>query len=109
MLEAVLGQALTLKKILEAVKDSVSDANFDCSEAGIAMQAMDSSHVSLVCLLLRNTGFDHFRCDRPLNLGLSIGNLYKMLKTAGNDDAVTIRADDKPDTLAILFESESKY
>jgi proliferating cell nuclear antigen len=40
MLEARLEQASVLKKILDAVKDIVTDANFDCTESGIALQAM---------------------------------------------------------------------
>ena len=43
-----------------------SDGNFDINENGISLQAMDSSHVSLVALLLRADGFDHFRADKNL-------------------------------------------
>ena len=32
---------------------SQTEANFDCSSTGITLQAMDSSHVSLVALFLR--------------------------------------------------------
>jgi len=39
------------------MKDLVTDANFDCSNTGITLQAMDSSHVSLVSLMLRRDGF----------------------------------------------------
>lgn len=52
-----------LKKIIEAVRDLVTDANLDCSESGISMQAMDSSHVSLCALMIRCDGFDHYRCS----------------------------------------------
>lgn len=105
MLEARLSHASILKKILDAVKDIVTDANFDCSDSGISLQAMDSSHVSLVALLLRASGFDHYRCDRSLNLGISIPSLAKIIKTAGNDDALTLRAEDAPDVLNMLFEA----
>ena len=64
MFEARLVQGSVLKKILDAVKDLVTDANFDCSETGFSLQAMDSSHVALVALLLRADGFEHYRCDR---------------------------------------------
>lgn len=66
MLEARLANAGVLKKILDSIKDLLTDANFDCSEAGIALQTMETSHVALVALLLRASGFDHFRCDRPV-------------------------------------------
>ena len=48
MLEARIAQGSLLKKLVEAVKDLVSEANFDCTSEGISVQAMDSSHVSLV-------------------------------------------------------------
>ena len=41
---------------------------------------MDSSHVSLVSLLLRADGFEHYRCDRSLSMGMHLGNMAKMLK-----------------------------
>ena len=44
MFEARLINGSILKKLLEALKDLVSDANIDCSEEGLSIQAMDSSH-----------------------------------------------------------------
>lgn len=38
----------------------------------------DSSHVSLVALLLRADGFDHFRCDRNVSLGINLGSMGKV-------------------------------
>ena len=105
MYEARLIQGSLLKKIIEAVRELVTDANLDCSESGISMQAMDSSHVSLCALMLRVDGFDHYRCDRSLSLGLSMTNISKILKCAGNHDAVTLKAEDDADTLTIMFES----
>lgn len=36
---------------------------------------MDQSHVALVSLNLDENGFDDYRCDTPITLGLSIENL----------------------------------
>jgi len=105
MFEARLLQAALLKKILESIKDLVENANFDCSSAGISLQAMDSSHVSLVSLLLRQDGFDHYRCDRNLTLGINLASMTKILKCAANDDQVTIKADDNGDNVTFLFEN----
>lgn len=108
MFEARLIQGALLKKIVEAVRELVTDANLDCSESGISMQAMDSSHVSLCAMLIRSDGFDHYRCDRNLSLGLSMANISKILKCAGNTDKVTLQAEDTPDILTLMFESESE-
>ena len=56
-------------QVVEAIKDLIEDANFDCNSAGFSLQAMDSSHVSLVSLSLRSDGFEHYRCDRNVSMG----------------------------------------
>mmetsp|Transcript_41223 Transcript_41223/g.105424 ORF Transcript_41223/g.105424 Transcript_41223/m.105424 type:complete len:263 (+) Transcript_41223:212-1000(+) len=108
MFEARLVQGNLLKKVLESVKELVTDANFDCTSTGFSLQAMDSSHVSLVSLSLRSDGFEHYRCDRNLSMGLNLGNMAKMLKCAGNDDVITIKAEDQPDTVTFMMESPSQ-
>lgn len=70
------------------------------------MQAMDSAHVALVSLKLNERGFKEYRCDRPLTLGLSIENLSKILKVAGNDDSITLQTDEEePSSLKFFFEN----
>jgi DNA polymerase III sliding clamp (beta) subunit (PCNA family) len=72
MFEARLVSSGTFKKILDAIKDLLNEASFDCSESGIQLQAMDNSHVSLVSLMLRSDGFDKYRCDRSLTMGMNL-------------------------------------
>lgn len=69
MFEARLLQGSLLKKVIEAIKELVTDANFDCTDSEFGLQAMDSSHVSLVALKLEKDGFEHFRCDKPISMG----------------------------------------
>jgi len=108
MFEAKLTQGNVLKKILDAIKDLVPNANWDCSSNGISVQAMDSSHVSLVSLTLSNEGFDPFRCDRNITLGMDTGTLSKILKCASNDDSITVKAEDGSDTVSFVFESQNQ-
>jgi len=56
-------------QLLEATRELITEANFEVSNTGISLQAMDSSHVSLVALQLRSDGFEHFRCDRTFSMG----------------------------------------
>jgi proliferating cell nuclear antigen len=105
MFEARLVEGSLLKKLMEAIKDLLSEASWDCSSNGICLQAMDSSHVALVSLLLKSEGFESFRCDRNISLGINLGSMSKILKCASNDDVITIRADDDPDSVTFVFES----
>ncbi|XVE62176.1 hypothetical protein DITRI_Ditri06bG0097500 [Diplodiscus trichospermus] len=108
MLELRLVQGSLLKKVLEAIKDLVNDANFNCSTTRFSLQAMDSSHVALVDLLLRSGGFEHYRCDRNISMGMNLNNMSKMLKCVSNDDIITIKADDSSDTITFMFESPTQ-
>jgi proliferating cell nuclear antigen len=64
--------------VLDSIKELVTDANFDCAPTGFSLQAMDSSHVSLVALLLRADGFEHYRCDRPISMGMNLANMVRL-------------------------------
>ncbi|GAB1597364.1 proliferating cell nuclear antigen-like [Argonauta hians] len=108
MFEARLVQGSLLKKVLEAIKDLLSEAPWDCSSTGISLQAMDSSHVSLVSLLLRADGFDTYRCDRNLSMGINLNSMSKILKCACNDDIITVKAEDNADTVTFVFESPNQ-
>mmetsp|Transcript_9345 Transcript_9345/g.28117 ORF Transcript_9345/g.28117 Transcript_9345/m.28117 type:complete len:269 (+) Transcript_9345:180-986(+) len=105
MFEARMEQAAVMKKVLDSIKDLVSEANFECSSNGFSLQAMDSSHVSLVSLNLKADGFEHFRCDRPISMGMNLGNMAKCLKCAGSDDSITMKAEDTCDVVSFMFEA----
>jgi len=98
-----------LKKIVEAIKDLVNDAPFDCSEGAMSLQAMDASHVALVALKLDVGLFESYRCDRTISLGLSLVNMSKALKCSNNDDTCMIRfEDDEGDSVTFTFEDTKR-
>lgn len=68
---------------------------------------MDSSHVSLVSLLLRADGFEALRADKNINLGINMVNLAKILKCAANDDVTSLETHDEGDALTLKFETPS--
>jgi len=105
MFEAKLLEGGILKKIVEAIKDVVSEVNIDVSAAGLSLQAMDGSHVALVSLNLSSEGFEHYRADASMVLGLSIATLAKVMKLADAQDSITLQAEDNPSHLKLIFEN----
>ena len=106
MFEARLDNGTLFKQIIEAIKDLVNDANVDCTEDEIAIQCMDSAHVSLVAVSLTAPAFSHFRCDRTRSLGFNSANMSKVLKMMGKEDQIVLKAEDQGDTLVMMFENE---
>ena len=66
---------------------------------------MDTSHVALVSLNLSLEGFESYRCDSNVVLGVNIANLSKVMKLADPSDSITLQADQDPSTLKLVFEN----
>ena len=57
---------------------------------GLSLQAMDLSHVALVSLNLSMEGFETYRCDSNIILGVNVGHLSKVLKLGDPSDSITL-------------------
>lgn len=108
MFEAKLAQSSLLKKVLDALRELVEDTNLDCNSSGISCQAMDNSHVALVAMELTSEGFEPYRCDRNITLGVKLSTMSRVIKCAGNDDSITLRCQDGTDSLTVLFENPNQ-
>ena len=66
---------------------------------------MDSAHVCLVSVSLEAGGFDRFRCERAVSLGVDMESMAKVMRCASRDDIVTLSASGtSPDSLKFTFE-----
>eukprot|EP01062_Namystynia_karyoxenos_P054232 TRINITY_DN444_c0_g2_i1.p1 TRINITY_DN444_c0_g2~~TRINITY_DN444_c0_g2_i1.p1 ORF type:complete len:364 (+),score=172.91 TRINITY_DN444_c0_g2_i1:104-1195(+) len=101
MFQAELRPAKVIKQVVDALKEVVTEITLECTATEMLVQAMDSSHVSLVSLQLLGDKFQSYRCEKNMTLGVHVGNLAKLLKCAGNDDTVQLRAEEGGDALQI--------
>jgi proliferating cell nuclear antigen len=67
---------------------------------------MDNSHVALVSMMLKSETFSPYRCDRNIALGINLTSLTKVLKAAQSADILTLKAEDAPDVVNLVFESK---
>merc|ERR1712038_1519441 len=90
---------------VDSIKELCKDVNFDCSEKGLQVQSMDSSHVALVSLLLRESAFAEFKCERPTSLGMNVDSLAKILKMCSPSDSLKLRWLTGADIVSFQYES----
>ena len=105
MLQARLTNASILKKIFDSLKELIIEGMWIATSTGLSLEALDSTHVSLVFVQLFSSAFDKFECDKDVSMGIRIPSMSKLLKCANNDDIVTIRATDMPTVVLLTFES----
>lgn len=63
--------------------------------------------MALSAVELRADGFEEYRCDRPMSIGMAITSLTKVLRSANNNDILNMRKADNADSLHLMFEGVS--
>lgn len=85
-MKAIFVDSLIMKHTVELFKDAVQSALLKCRPDGIYMQAMDSSHISMVSFQFKSDMFKLYECTNAVDMGIDITQLYKILKVVSNDD-----------------------
>lgn len=102
-------QSSAFRILTEALKEILTDANFEFDEKGIKIMAMDSSHTVLVHLKLNAENFEYYECKNKRILGINMLNLFKLIKTMGNNDALTLYLEEGNESkLGIKIENSEK-
>ena len=103
-------QASAFRILIEALKEILTDANFEFDSSGMKIVAMDSSHTVLVHLRLNSENFETYVCNKnKLILGVNLINFYKLMKIMGNNDTLSLRVDSEDlSSLNIIIENSEK-
>ena len=108
-LEIKTVQSAAFRVLTEALKEILTDANFEIDNTGIKVMAMDSSHTVLVHLKLNASNFEFYKCDEKKILGINMLNFFKLIKTMGNSDTLTLFLErDNENVLGIKIENSEK-
>jgi len=102
-------QSGAFRILIEALKDILTDCNFifDCS--GIKLIATDSSHNVLIHMKLPAENFDFYECKEQCIIGVNMTNMYKLIKTMGNSDILTLFLENNnPNTLGVQINNKEK-
>ena len=102
-------QSGAFRILIEALKEILTDANFEIDHTGIKIIAMDSSHTVLVHLKLNADNFEVFNCKGSHTLGINMLNMFKLIKTMCNNDSLTLfLEEDNESTLCMKIENSEK-
>lgn len=109
LLEIKTVQSGPIKTLIEALKEILTDANIEFNDTGLRIVAMDQSKTVLVHLKLEKDKFDEYKCKQKMVVGVSMINLFKLIKTITNNDTLTLYIDDKDkNKLGIRVENSVK-
>lgn len=108
-LEIKTVQSSTIKVLIEALKEILTDTVIEITEEYIKICTMDSSHIILIHLKLDADKFEYFHCEGKKLIGVNILNLNKIIKTINNNDTLTLYMyKNDPNHLCIKLENIEK-
>lgn len=83
-------QAGAFRILVEALKEILTEGNFIFDESGIKLMAMDSTHTILIHMKLDSDNFEFFHCPKKISIGVHMSNFFKLIKTMGNSETLTL-------------------
>lgn len=101
MFDIAVGDVAALGKAVSVISDLVDDANFTLTSEGLSMEAMDSSHVCLVVLDVKQAYFESFAVQTPDVFGIKLGVLKRVLECSSgkttlsreDEDSIVVQSD----------------
>ncbi len=81
--------------ILKSVAELVEEISFKVENEGLKLKALDPGRIAMLSVELPPEAFQEFRVEEPLSVGLSVGNLVKVLKHLRKSDRVTFAANEE--------------
>jgi proliferating cell nuclear antigen len=109
ILELFTVQTSVFKTLIEALKNTLPDTNIEFDESGLKIVDTNPSKNVLVHLKLNGNSFERYTCKKKIVLGVSLTNLFKLLKTMTSSDTLTLYVDsDNTNILGIIIENTEK-
>lgn len=82
-------QSNNIKILFEVLKEVLlGDINLIFTPTCIKVVEMNESKVAMVYLNLKSEAFEHYYCEKEINVGLNTTNFYKIIKISKNSDTV---------------------
>lgn len=83
-------QSQSIKILIESLKEVLTDINIYFDQNGVKIMTMDNSRVALVYVRLLKDNFEEYSCDSRQMCGINMIYFFKLLKTVGNSDVLTL-------------------
>lgn len=94
LFEIKTANASIFKILIEAMKEILTETIFHITEEGIVVTDIDNSQSVLVKMHLASGKFEEYTVNKPVEIGIELITLYKLLKSTGGHDSLTLSMDD---------------
>lgn len=100
-------QTNVIKVLFESLKELLGDVNMVFTPDGVRICEIDQYETLMVDLFLDKDRLEDYYCPQTIEIGISIPNLYKVLKTMNTSNHLTMyMTNDDTSVLEIIIDSD---
>lgn len=92
-----------LRDSITAISTLIDEGTFNVGPGGIKLRSMDPSRVAMVDFTMQKTAFDEYVSDQNTKICMNLGELLKLLKRAGRDEAVEVLLDESKGQIVVTI------
>lgn len=82
-------QTNAIRILFESLKNILADVNFKADSTGLKLTTIDGTQSAIVNLFLVNQKFEEYVCKRPVNIGINLLSVFKILKGIKHTDTIS--------------------
>lgn len=99
-------QTNAVRILFESLKNILADVNFKADKQGLKLTTIDGTQSAIVNLILYNDKFEEYVCERPINIGLNLLSVFKILKGIKHTDTISFTVYENDDN-CMYIESQN--
>lgn len=102
-------QTNAIRILFESLKNILSDVNFKADFNGLKLTTIDGTETAIVNLFLQTEKFEEYICKRPINIGINLLSVFKILKGIKHSDTIAFEIHEcDENNVLIVSENSSK-
>lgn len=106
MFKVKLTDARLWRNLMTAISTLIDEATFSANADGIALRAMDPSHVAMVDFAWSKVAFEEYVCDQPMKICVNVSEMLKLLRGAGSDEVLELLLDEQTGRLNLRLQGK---
>ena len=91
-------QTNAIRILFESLKNILSDVNFKADASGLKLTTIDGTQNAIVNLFLVNEKFEEYICTNPVNIGINLLSVFKILKGIKHTDTISFTSYESEDS-----------
>lgn len=108
MFELVFPNAKSFKSSVDAIVTLIDEGEFQLTENGLVLKAMDPSQIAMVSFMMPKSAFERYElAEGVMKLGLNLEDLAKVMARVRQDEKLVLKLDDSKSRLILTFKGKT--